>query len=156
MESMEFLRWAWTILAVIFFLGEIFTAGFVLACFGVGAAIAAILAFLNVNIAWQLVAFIVISTVAVWLSKPFADKITGKQAQGVGVDRVLNKIAIVTEEIDPVTTTGKVRVEREIWRAEADGDVKIPVQAKVIVTKVLGTRLQVKPYEENKPSKTKE
>ena len=51
------LVWVWAGLALIFFIAEIFTAGFFLICFGIGAAVAALLALLGVDAIWQLAAF---------------------------------------------------------------------------------------------------
>ncbi len=144
---MEMVRWVWLGIAVFFFLAELFTAGFVLAAFGVGAAAAALVAFVGLGLPWQLVTFIVVSAAAVLLSRRFADRVTGQQAQGVGIDRVLHKRAVVLEAIDPVTATGRVRVEREEWRADSVTGQTIPIGAFVEVTGVVGTRLQVKPAE---------
>lgn len=144
---MEMVRWVWLGIAVFFFLAELFTAGFVLAAFGVGAAAAAVVAFVGLDLPWQLVTFIVVSAAAVLLSRRFADRVTGQQAQGVGIDRVLHKRAVVLEAIDPVTATGRVRVEREEWRADSVTGQTIPIGAFVEVTGVVGTRLQVKPAE---------
>lgn len=142
---MELVRWVWVVMALFFFIAEMFTAGFVLMCFGVGAAVAALLAFLGLGLAWQLAAFIVVSALAVVLSRPFAERVTGRQPQGVGIDRVLGKSAIVIEAIDPVTAQGRVRVDREEWRADAVDGAAIPVGATVEVVGVEGTRLRVRP-----------
>lgn len=144
---MEMVRWVWLGIAVFFFLAELFTAGFVLAAFGVGAAAAALVAFVGLGLPGQLVTFILVSAAAVLLSRRFADRVTGQQAQGVGIDRVLHKRAVVLEAIDPVTATGRVRVEREEWRADSVTGQTIPIGAFVEVTGVVGTRLQVKPAE---------
>jgi membrane protein implicated in regulation of membrane protease activity len=144
---MEMVRWVWLGIAVFFFLAELFTAGFVLAAFGVGAAAAALVAFVGLDLPWQLATFIGVSTVAVLLSRRFADRVTGQQAQGVGIDRVLHKRAVVLEAIDPVSATGRVRVDREEWRADSITGQTIPIGAIVEVTEVVGTRLQVKPAE---------
>ncbi len=141
---MAILHWLWAGLAVIFLVGEIFTAGFFLACFSVGAVVAAVLAFLDVGFAWQLGAFVVISAVAVVLSRPFAERITGEQTVGVGSDRVLGKRAVVLEEIDPARGTGRVRVDREEWRAEAIVGGPIAVGEWVEVVDIDGTHLRVK------------
>lgn len=145
---MEIVRWVWLGIAIFFFLAELFTAGFVLAAFGVGAAAAALVAFVGLDLPWQLVAFIGVSTVAVLLSRRFADRVTGQQAQGVGIDRVLNKRAVVLEPIDAMTARGRVRVEREEWRADSVTGKSIAGGTIVEVVGVVGTRLQVKPVEQ--------
>jgi membrane protein implicated in regulation of membrane protease activity len=101
-----------------FLITEIFTAGFVLACFGIGAAAAAVLAFLGAAPAWQFGAFAVVSAAAVALSRRFADRVTADQGAGIGVagDRMLGKRAIVLEAIDPDEAKGIVRGRRAMAR----------------------------------------
>jgi membrane protein implicated in regulation of membrane protease activity len=142
---MDLIRWVWVVMALFFFIAEIFTAGFVLACFGVGALAAAVLAFLGTGLAWQLGAFVVVSIVAVVLSRPFAERVTGKQPEGVGVDRVLGKQAVVIEAIDPLSASGRVRVDREEWRADSVDGSTIAEGEMVEVLGVEGTRLRVRP-----------
>lgn len=142
---MEIIRWIWVGMALFFLLAEVFTAGFVLACFGIGALAAAIPAFLGLGLLWQLLVFIIVSTVAVLLSRRFADRITGKQPQGVGVDRVLGKKAIVIEAIDPLSPAGRVRVDVEEWRADSADGSPIAEGAVVEVLGIDGTRLKVRP-----------
>ncbi len=138
------LVWVWFVIAILFFLGEVFTAGFVLAAFGVGALVATLAALLDATLPVQLIVFIITSGVGVLLSRRFADRVTGPQAQGVGIDRVIGKQAVVLEAIDPLTATGLVRVEREEWRADAADNVPIAAGKVVQVLAVEGTRLKVR------------
>ena len=140
----ELLPWVWALLALIFLVAEIFTAGFFIICFGIGAAAAAILAFLGASQVWQLVVFIVVSGLSVILSRPIAARISGSVENTVGIDRVLHKEAIVTVSIESLSARGRVRVEREEWLAEAIDGRTISVGAKVEVVGVEGTRLKVR------------
>lgn len=146
------LVWVWFVIAILFFLGEVLTAGFVLAAFGVGALAATLTALLGASLPVQLVVFIVTSGVGVLLSRRFADRITGPQAQGVGIDRVLGKQAVVLETIDPIKATGLVRVAREEWRADAADNVPIAAGVVVEVLAVEGTRLKVRVVADDEPS----
>lgn len=146
------LVWVWFVIAILFFLGEVLTAGFVLAAFGVGALVATLAALLGASLPVQLVVFIVTSGVGVLLSRRFADRITGPQAQGVGIDRVLGKQAVVLETIDPIKATGLVRVAREEWRADAADNVPIAAGVVVEVLAVEGTRLKVRVVADDEPS----
>ena len=142
---MDLVRWAWIGMALFFLLAEVFTAGFVLACFGIGALAAAIPAFLGFGLVWQLLVFIIVSTIAVLFSRRFADRVTGDQPQGLGVDRVLGKHALVIEDIDPHSPSGRVRVDVEEWRADSESGSPISKGTIVEVLKVDGTRLRVRP-----------
>jgi membrane protein implicated in regulation of membrane protease activity len=136
------LVWIWAALALILFIAEIFTAGFFLVCFGIGAVAAALLALLGLHVIWQLVAFIAVSLVALAILRPMAVRMGTLVANPGGIDRVIGKQAVVLEEINPLAATGRVRIEREEWRADSYGAV-IPKDAVVVVLEVSGTRVIV-------------
>ena len=138
------LIWIWAALALIFFIAEIFTAGFFLVCFGIGAAAAALLAAFGVDAIWQLVAFIAVSVVALAFLRPLAKRVSTQVANPGGIDRVMGKQAVVLEEIDPLAATGRVRIEREVWRADSIDGHRIAKDAVVKVMAVSGTRVLVR------------
>lgn len=144
-SGMDLVRWVWTIMAVAFFLAEIFTAGFVLACFGVGATAAAALAWLGFGPAAQLGTFVVTSIAAIFVSRPFAERVAPAQHPGVGADRAVGGTARVVERIDPAEGRGRVRFEAEEWRADSATGAPIDEDAVVEVVSVSGTRLRVRP-----------
>ena len=145
-EMMVF--WVWVILAAFFIVAEIFTAGFFLLFFGIGAAVAAILAFFDVGVAWQLFVFIVVSFVLFLFSRKIADRVTPASPVKTGIDRLLDQIGIVVEDIEPMGVRGRVKIAQEEWRAECQADIKIKKGRKVKVLRIEGTRLIVEPCEE--------
>ncbi len=80
--------WLWIILAGVFLIGEIFTAGFFLLWFGVAAGVTAIVSIFGVATTWQLVTFVVLSLGLLMISRPFADKVSGEQPAGIGANRL--------------------------------------------------------------------
>ncbi len=138
----------WMVIAAIFIIGEIFTAGFFLLWFGIGAAAAGILAMLDFGAGWQWAAFIVVSGLLFIVSRRFAERITKKQPPGIGADRFIGMKGVVLEEVDNTKNTGRVRIEKEEWRADSDTGEVIPVDTKVEVTRLVGTRLIVKTLKE--------
>ncbi|NLI97367.1 NfeD family protein [bacterium] len=139
----------WAGVAVIFLVGEIFSAGFALLWFGIGAGVAAVLALLNLPIWLQVIVFIVLSSVLFAFSRIFFKRVT-RNAHNVGIasDRAIGKTGIVIDRIDPAIGKGTVRVEHEEWRAESiDGKV-IEAGSKVEIVRLEGVRLFVKPKEE--------
>jgi membrane protein implicated in regulation of membrane protease activity len=136
--------WAWMVLAALFIIGEIATAGFFLMCFGVGAIIAGLGALLGANMIWQLVIFIVVSLILFLVSRKFADRVSKEQPPGIGADRFVGKECIVLEEIDNHKNTGRVRMDMEEWRAEGDGSESIPAGSRVVVTSLDGSHLVVR------------
>ncbi len=136
--------WVWASLAAILFVAEIFTAGFFMLPFGIGAAVAALLEYLNVSVGWQWVAFVVVSTVSLFLLRRFADRVTHEPPVKMGADRLIGMTGIVTEELTPHSSAGKVRVDREEWRADAPKAGNIPVGTTVVIDAIEGTHLVVR------------
>ncbi len=133
----------WIIVAVAFFIIEIITPGvFMYACFGLGAICASLIFWLfgNVWLSWAV--FIVVSVISVIVSRPLAEKFAGKSARLANTDAVIGKKGKVTVTLDPEKNEGRVIVDREDWRAEADERIE---QGEIIeVLKVEGTHLYVK------------
>ncbi len=140
--------WIWMAIAAVFVVGELFHMGFFLLWFGVGAAIAGILALLGLGASWQWASFIVISGVLFAVSRRFAERFTKKQPPGIGADRFLDKKGLVIEEIDNIKNTGRVRLGKDEWRADSDMGEVIPEGKMVEVTRVDGTHLVVKVIKE--------
>ncbi len=138
-------QWIWVGAAVILGIGELLTAGFFLLPFAVGAAAAAILAFLGVDFALQLVTFVVISVVFLAVLQRFARQEQSDGQEPAGAGRYHGKHAIVLEPINRRTGSGTVRLDTEQWRATTDWDDEIPEGEEVVVTEVRGTRLVVEP-----------
>lgn len=136
-------QWLWVGAAVLLGIGELLTAGFFLLPFAVGAAAAAILAFMGVSFALQLVTFVVISVVFLAVLQRFAREEQSDGTEPAGAGRFNGKRAIVIEPINRLEGTGSVRLETEQWRATTDGDDEIPVGEEVTIREVRGTRLVV-------------
>jgi membrane protein implicated in regulation of membrane protease activity len=138
------LWWIWIAIAAFFAIGEIFTMGFFLLFFGIGAAIAGILALLGFGAPWQWGSFIVVSGILFVISRRFAERFSKKQPPGIGADRFIDKRGVVLEEIDNIKNTGRVRIGKDEWRADSDTGEVIPTGKTVEVTRVEGTHLVVK------------
>jgi membrane protein implicated in regulation of membrane protease activity len=136
--------WIWLILAAIFIVAEIFTAGFFIFWFGIGAALAGILALLGVGVLWQWLSFVIIAALLVIISRRFAERFTKQQPPGIGADRFIGKKGVVLEDINNLENTGRVRIDKDEWRADSETEAMIKKGSKVVVTRVDGTHLVVK------------
>ena len=135
----------WLILAAILLIGEVFTAGFFLFWFSVGAAAAGLSALLlGANEVVQLIIFVVVSGVLFATGRKFANRVTKKQPPGIGADRFAGGTGVVLEEINPHENTGKIRVGQDSWRAESENGEIVPVGAAIKVLRIDGTRAIVK------------
>ena len=137
--------WGWAAMSIIFLIAELFTTGFFLVCFGIGAAAAAVLAYFGVDPFLQVATFIAVSAVAVLLTRPVVRQLNEQHRNFVGSDRVLEKSAIVLAEINPALGSGLVRVDAEEWRAVSEDGRIIAKDAIVEVLRIDGTRLVVRP-----------
>lgn len=140
----------WMVIAAAFVIGEIFTLGFFLLWFGIGAAVAGIMAMFGLGGSWQWGAFAVVSGVLFVLSRRFAERFSKKQPPGIGADRFIDKKGVVLEEIDNIKNTGRIRMGKEEWRAESDTGEVIPVGKMVEVTRLVGTHVVAKILKEGK------
>jgi len=141
----EVWRWLWTGFAIVMGIGEIFTAGFFLLPFAIGAAAAAILSWIGVSIMAQWLVFFGVSLVAMVYLRRFIKRQDEAAPQSVGANRWANTRGIVLEAIDPLSSSGIVRIGGEEWRAISDQP--IPAGSQVIVREVTGSRLVVTPLQ---------
>ena len=137
--------WFWVILAAFLIVGEIFTMGFFLLPFGVGAAAAALGSWMGANVVGQWIIFLLVSIPALLLIKRFADRVTrDREPLQVASDRALGKSGIVLEAIHPHGGMGRIRVGLEEWRAQPETPAEIPKGTVVDVVRVEGTHLIVR------------
>ncbi|MFO7548464.1 MAG: NfeD family protein [Acidimicrobiia bacterium] len=139
----EIWRWFWTGLALLFGIGEIFTAGFFLLPFGIGAAAAAILAWLGVNLVAQWLVFFAVSILSLAYLRRFIRHQDEVEQPKVGPNRLVGVVGIALETIDATLDTGLVRVGGEEWRALAEETIE--AGAWVVVQEIRGTRVLVAP-----------
>ncbi|MDZ4655423.1 MAG: NfeD family protein [Coriobacteriia bacterium] len=140
--------WVWAALAAVLIVGEMFTAGFFLLPFGIGAAAAAAADYFGLALGWQWAAFLVVSIALLFGLRNFADRVTHEPPEKTGVDRLIGKIGVVTEGIEPGDGAGRIRIEREEWRADSPVETFIPIGARVLIERIEGTHLVVTPVEE--------
>jgi membrane protein implicated in regulation of membrane protease activity len=134
----------WGALAALFVVGEIFTTGFFLLLFGIGAGVAALFSVFGLPLWTQLVAFVAVSAVLIPFSRKFADKMTKEPPEKFGAERLVGKTGIVIETVDPKTAKGRVRIEGDEWRADSKDSILIGEGKYVEVCCVTGARLIVK------------
>ena len=137
----------WLILAAILLIGEVFSSGFFLFWFSIGAAAAGLIALTGANEIIQLIVFVVVSGVLFATGRKFANRVTKKQPPGIGADRFVGGIGVVLEEINLLANTGKIRVGQDSWRAESEHGEIVPEGAEVKVLRVDGTRAIVQKTE---------
>lgn len=137
----------WLIVAVILFIAEVVTPGFVVACFGIGCLGAALMDAIGLGIAVQIVVFCVVSLASFFSVRPLFLKYVLKgdeKRTDTNVDALAGKLGLVSETIDPETNRGRVALGGDDWKAVSVADTVIEKGQKVEVVSVEGTKLFVK------------
>lgn len=134
----------WIIAAIILAIIEAFTLGLTTIWFAGGAAAAAISTLFTHNVFIQIVIFLVVSCVLLYLTKPLKEKLRiGKER--TNVDAIVGKTGFVTETISP-ETFGQVKVGGLIWTAmSSTPNLTIAPGAEVTIAGVEGVKLIVTP-----------
>ena len=146
---MNYMIWLWLGAMVVFGVVEALTAGLVSIWFVAGGAAALIGALLGAGIGVQVALFVAVSALALAVTRPLLRKVIDAKAVPTNADRVLGDSGKVTETIDNENSTGAVYVDGKTWTARsADGSV-IPAGTRVIVERIEGVKLLVKPCEKN-------
>lgn len=134
-------RWGWTVFAAILAVGEVFIPGFLLLPFAVGAAAAAALAWLDLPVSAQLVAFFGFYTAVYIPLRRYVRRQADQATPAVGANRWDGAEGFVVDTIDPENGVGTVRVFSEEWRATAAE--RIESGNRIVVLEVAGTRMVV-------------
>ena len=137
--------WLWTILAVVLGIGEIFTAGFFLLPFAIGAGAAAILGWIGANVIAQWLVFFGVSIFAMAYLRKYINRQDEEGQPRVGANRWVGEFGVVLEDVDAHTGSGMARVLNEEWRVTSP--VPIEAGARIVVTDIEGTRLVVEKVE---------
>ncbi|MEQ1921033.1 MAG: NfeD family protein [Pyrinomonadaceae bacterium] len=146
---MEQITWIlWLVLAVGLIVAEIFTLGFVLLWFGIGALAAALVGFLGLGLGWQFLTFSVVSIVLTVMSRTILAKYFGHGEHDrlkSGVDALPGKVGTVTIASKGALNEGAVKVFGSTWTAyPIDGDETLVEGEKVEVVEVKGSSIYVK------------
>ncbi len=133
----------WIIAAIVLLIIEIATPGvFFFACLSVGAFFGGITALFNLPYWAPWIVFLFVSILSIYLIRPFARKMFAvNKPEKSNVDALIGQKALTTEAINP-PHLGLVKVEGELWRAEAREAIEAGTC--VEITGVNGTRLIVK------------
>lgn len=145
MDTPETWRWLWVIAAFLFAIGELTSPGsFFLLPFAIGALVAAVLAFADVGVGIEWLAFLAVSVATLVAFRPLARRLDLLDDDtGIGSRRLIGQTATVLQAIPGRGELGLVRVHREEWRAESMDGSAIPTGAAVRVADIEGTRVIV-------------
>ena len=133
----------WLIIAGLFFIAEMITVGFLVFWFGVGALLAMIVSFFTSNIIIQTTVFIVSSAILLLVTKPFVKKFVDVKTTKTNAFSIIGKKALVIKEINS-HSVGQIKINGEVWSAEAENDETITEGSEVEIVKINGVNAIVK------------
>lgn len=125
----------WLIAAIILVLVEVFTSGFGVVCFAIGAALGALLAYLEVSLAWQLTGFVVLSLLAFIFLRPLVLRYLTRKTHEtpMNADALIGKRGQVVEEVNPQKHTGSIKIDGDVWSARSAHGQILPAGSEVQV-----------------------
>ena len=135
----------WFILFIVMLVVEFLTAGLVSIWFAFGALCTMLIAYFTDILVIQIASFIIISILTLILTKPLIKKFKVFDVQPTNSDRVIGKIADVTNDITP-NNFGEVKIFGNYWTAISEE--KIKAGTKVRVKSIDGVKLIVEKEEE--------
>ena len=136
----------WLIIAGACLIAEMVTVGFLIFWFAIGALITMIVSFFIDNVIIQTTIFIISSTILIFATKPFVKKFTNSTPDiKTNAYSIIDKTAIVTQDINSIDGTGQIKVGGEIWSAVGENDSNIPKGTEVKIKEIKGVKAIVAP-----------
>ena len=134
----------WLIAFVILVGIEIMTTALTTIWFAGGAVIAFFAAVFGAPVPVQLLVFVVVSFILLFLTRPLAIKYINTSTVRTNVDSLIGKEARVTAEISNAKESGTVSVQGQEWTARsAEEDAVYPEGTRVWIREIQGVKLIV-------------
>jgi len=140
----------WLIIAAIFIAAEVFTAGFFILWFGVGALAAALLAIAGVeSLALQVLVFLAVSIALVFASRTIFDRFLTRPSDPdklkSGIETIVGQVGVVVEPSSGALNQGAVKVYGSVWTAfPAEGEWPLKDGDSVSVERIEGNSIYVR------------
>ena len=139
----------WAVLGVLLVVAEIFTPGFVLLWFGVGALAAALAGAVGLGYGLQFLVFFVVSLALTAASRTIFSTYFAREHEGgglkTGVEALPGKVGTVVSSSQGAMQEGAVRVFGSVWTAyPAEGEEPLEAGDRVVVESLRGASIYVR------------
>lgn len=147
---MSYIWLVWLIIAAVFAVAEVFTPGFVLLWFGVGALVAALLALIGVqSLVIQIIAFVAVSVALVIASRTILEKFLPRSLHAdefkTGVETMIGQLGTVVEASRGPLHQGAVKIYGSVWTAlPTEGEAPLQEGEPVAIERVEGNTVYVR------------
>jgi membrane protein implicated in regulation of membrane protease activity len=138
------------IIAAIFIAAEVFTSGFFILWFGIGALAAALLAMAGVeSLVVQVFVFLAVSIALVVASRTIFERFlareSGREKLTSGIESIIGQIGTVVESSSGTLQQGAVKVYGSVWTAfPAEGEWPLKEGDSVSVERIEGNSIYVR------------
>jgi membrane protein implicated in regulation of membrane protease activity len=140
----------WTVLGVILIVAEVFTPGFVLLWFGIGALAAALAGLMGIaSLPLQFLIFALVSVSLTAASRTIFVNYFSREREGnnlkMGVDALPGKVGTVVSSSKGALNEGAVKVYGSTWTAyPAEGEEPLEAGERVTVERIQGASIYVR------------
>ncbi len=137
--------WVFVVVGIVLIIFEIFTPGFVIMWFGIAALVTAIPAYLNAP-TWSIVLTYAVSLFVLTIyGRRITLKLFSKSSSNLKTNSnsIIGKKGFVVEDIDEMNSSGRVRVDNELWTAVSMKNEIIKKDTRIIVKEINGVKLVV-------------
>ena len=139
----------WLLILVALVVIELISMGLTTIWFAGGAFVAALTSLIGFSVWGQIIAFLVVSLLLLFFTRPIAVKYFNKDRIKTNVEGLVGRQAIVIGEIDNVKGVGRVAVGGQEWSARTrDDETKLPVGSVADVVGIHGVKLIVEERKE--------
>jgi len=130
----------WLVIFIVLVIIELITINLVTIWFAIAAVFALLVDIITRNTMLEIIVFIVSSFLLLLLTKPLIKKIKVKKVEATNLDMVINKVGIVTEDINQ-DKIGEVKVLGKRWSAYSSTEIKKDEKVKIL--SIDGVKLKV-------------
>lgn len=129
--------WFWLALVVLFTVIELFTMGLTTIWFAIGAVIMIFLCKINISLGIQILIFLIISALLLFLTRPLAIKKLHIWKEKTNVNSLEGKKAIVMKTITEFEK-GEIKLDGNIWSAKSINGSTIEANSECLIVKIEG------------------
>lgn len=133
----------WLMVLIFCLIIEASTMGLTTIWFAGGALISLFLALADLQMNVQIVVFLAVSFLLLFLTRPLAVKYFNKEREKTNLDSMIGKKAVVISEINALKGSGQVSVGGMEWTAAAYSDELIASGDVVVIREIKGVKLIV-------------
>ena len=133
----------WFGAAAVLVIVEIATLGLTTIWFAMGALVAGFLALAKAHILIQIIAFLIVAALLLFMTRPLAARYLNSQTKRTNADSLIGEICLVTSPINNLKAEGQAVVKGQEWTARSITGELIPEGTKVRIVSISGVKLMV-------------